>query len=111
MDIKTDDINQNRTLLEETFYVLTKKNCVFRVRLTREGLCLIKESEKNIREQIIPISDIVGCRCLRSKKQSKGCTCQSIPRSSSIEVVEETSGELDDSDVTLRVHIKKENEL
>ncbi|XP_018573546.1 sphingosine kinase 2 isoform X2 [Anoplophora glabripennis] len=90
MDIKIDESNQNKTLLEETFYVLTKKNCIFRVRLTRSGLCLIKES---------------GCRCLRSKKQTKGCTCQSMPRSSSLEVVEESSGELDDSDLSAYLYI------
>lgn len=105
MDIKTDESNQNKTLLEETFYVLTKKNCIFRVRLTRNGLCLIKESGKNIKEQIIPIRDIIGCRCLRSKKQIKGCTCQSMPRSNSLEVVEETSGELDDSDLSAYLYI------
>ncbi|KAJ8955775.1 hypothetical protein NQ317_018948 [Molorchus minor] len=103
MEIKVDNLNQ--TLLEETFYVLSKKNCVFRVRLTRNGLCLVKESEKNIKEQIIPIRDIVGCRCLRSKKQPKGCTCQSIPHSSSLEVVEDTSGELDDSDISAYLYV------
>ncbi|KAJ8915763.1 hypothetical protein NQ315_004575 [Exocentrus adspersus] len=105
MDIKINESNQNRILLEETFYVLTKKNCVFRVRLTNSGLCLIKESEKDIKEQVIPIREIIGCRCLRSKKQTKGCTCQSMPRSSSLEVVEENSGDLDDSDISAYLYI------
>lgn len=100
-----DDTNQNRILLEETFYVLTKKNCVFRVRLTKTGLSLVKESENNIKEQVIPIDDIIGCRCLRSKKQSKHCVCQSIPRSGNLKVVEETSGDLDDSDVSAYLYI------
>ncbi|KAJ8972339.1 hypothetical protein NQ314_000215 [Rhamnusium bicolor] len=106
MEIKLlDNTNQSRTFLEETFFVLTKRNCVFRVRLTNNGLCLIKETEKAIKEQIIPIRDIIGCRCLLSKEQSKGCSCQSIPRSSSLEVVEENSGELDDSDVSAYLYI------
>nr|XP_023018874.1 sphingosine kinase 2-like [Leptinotarsa decemlineata]XP_023018876.1 sphingosine kinase 2-like [Leptinotarsa decemlineata] len=105
MEVKKEDENSNRILLEETFYVLTKKNCVFRVRLTRKGLCLIKESEHNIKEQLIPIRDIIGSRCLRSKKQSRQCVCHSIPRSSSLEVVEESSLELDDSDSSAYLYI------
>ncbi|KAG5870516.1 hypothetical protein JTB14_006772 [Gonioctena quinquepunctata] len=105
MEIKKDDEISNRILLEETFYVITKRNCVFRVRLTRKGLCLIKETENNVKEQLIPIRDIIGCRCLRSKKQSKRCVCQSIPRSTSLEVVEESSLELDDSDSSAYLYI------
>lgn len=105
MDIQRDDQNLNQILLEETFYVLTKKNCVFKVRLTRQGLHLIKESELNFKEQVIPIRDIVGCRCLRSKKQSKRCVCQSITRSTSLEVVEETSGDLDVNDTSAYLYI------
>lgn len=105
-EIKIDEVNnQNRILLEETFYVLTKKNCVFRVRLTRNGLSLIKESESNTKEQVIPIRDIIGCRCLRSKKQSKRCSCNSLPRSASLQVVEDTSVDLDDSDVSVYLYI------
>ncbi|XP_072378105.1 sphingosine kinase 1-like [Diabrotica undecimpunctata] len=105
MEIAKDDQNLNQILLEETFYVLTKKNCVFKVRLTRQGLHLIKESEENHKEQVVPITDIVGCRCLRSKKQSKRCVCQSITRSGSLEVVEETSGDLDINDTSAYLYI------
>ncbi|CAH1992167.1 unnamed protein product [Acanthoscelides obtectus] len=105
MELKQDEETQNQILLEETFYVLTKKHCVFKVRLTKTGLCLIKESEHNIKEQVIPIRDVIGCRCLRSKKQSKHCTCQSIPRSNSLEVVEESSLELDDEDTSAYLYI------
>lgn len=105
MEIKSEEENQNQILLEETFYVLTKKNCVFKVRLTRNGLCLIKETETNVKEQVIGIRDIIGCRCLRSKKQSKHCVCQSIPRSNSLEVVEESSLELDDTDTSAYLYI------
>lgn len=99
---KASEQSTNRILLEETFYVLTKKNSVFRVRLTECGLCLIKESENNIKEQVIPIRDIVGCRCLRSKKQTTSCACQSV---SSLKVVDENSGEQDDTDVSAYLYI------
>jgi sphingosine kinase len=105
MEIKSEEASQSRVLLEETFYVLTKKNCVFRVRLSKTGLCLVKESDNNIKEQVIPIQDIIGCRCLRSKKQSKNCSCQSIPRSTNLKVVEENSGDLDDTDVSAYLYI------
>jgi sphingosine kinase len=105
MEIKSEETSQSRVLLEETFYVLTKKNCVFRVRLSKTGLCLVKESDNNIKEQVIPIQDIIGCRCLRSKKQSKNCSCQSIPRSTNLKVVEENSGDLDDTDVSAYLYI------
>ncbi|CAH0546239.1 unnamed protein product [Brassicogethes aeneus] len=105
MEIKQAEQNQNRIFLEETFYVLSKKNCVFRVRLTKEGLCLIKESENTVKESLIPIRDIIGCRCLRSKKQTNSCACQNLPRSNSLQVVEDTSGDLDDTDVSAYLYI------
>lgn len=99
------DLNQNKTLLEETFYVLTKKNSVFRVKLTNTGLSLIKESENQVKTQVIPIKDIIGCRCLRSKKQANSCACQSLPHTSSFKVVDEKSGEHDDTDVSAYLYI------
>lgn len=103
-DNKAEDLPRERVLLEETFYVLTKKNSVFRVRLTKNGLSLIKECENNFKEQTIPIKDIIGCRCMRSKKQRKSCSCQSLPRTS-LKVVDENSGERDDSDVSAYLYI------
>lgn len=100
---KRSDTNQNKTILEETFYVLTKRNSVFRVRLTELGLCLIKESDNHVKEQTIPIKDIIGCRCLRSKKQTTSCACQS--RTTSLKVVDESSGEQDDADVSAYLYI------
>lgn len=99
-----DTINNNRIILEETFYVLTKKKSLFKVRLTKHGLSLIRETEENIKEQTIPIKDIIGCRCLRSKKQSKSCACHSLPRGT-LKVVDENSGELDDSDASAYLYI------
>ncbi|XP_045464751.1 sphingosine kinase 2-like [Harmonia axyridis] len=103
--IKIETPNQNKILLEETFYVLTKKNCVFRVRLLKKGLSLVKENESHLKEQLIPINDIIGCRCLRSKKPERSCSCQSLPRSTSLKVVEENSVELDDSDASAYLYI------
>lgn len=102
---KNDETNQNRILLEETFYVLTKKNSVFRVRLTENGLCLIKENETNVKEQTIAIRDIIGCRCLRSKKQRNSCACHTISRSPSLKVVDENSSEQDDTDISAYLYI------
>ncbi|KAK4877073.1 hypothetical protein RN001_009579 [Aquatica leii] len=98
------DLTHNKTLLEETFYVLTKKNSVFRVKLTNLGLHLIKEQENHVKTQVIPIKDIIGCRCLRSKKQSYSCACQSLPHSS-LKVVDEKSGEHDDTDISAYLYI------
>lgn len=100
-----DNETRNQILLEETFYVLTKKNCIFKVRLTQIGLSLIKESNKNIKEQLISIHDIIGSRCFRSKKQTGRCVCQSIQRSNSLEVVEDNSFELDDTDSSAYLYI------
>lgn len=97
--------DQNKTVLEETFYVLRKKNSVFRVKLTKAGLNLIKENENQIKTQIIPIKDIIGCRCLRSKKPGNSCACQSLPHSTSLKVVDEKSGEHDDTDVSAYLYI------
>ncbi|XP_030753752.1 sphingosine kinase 1-like [Sitophilus oryzae] len=101
MDSKAED----RILLEETFYVLSKKSSVFKVRLTFKGLHLIKDSEQHFKEQIIPIKDIIGCQCLRSKRKTKNCTCQSLPRSDSLQVVEENSTDSDDSDTSAYLYI------
>ncbi|KAI4471937.1 sphingosine kinase [Holotrichia oblita] len=74
-------MSQERILLEETFYVLTKKNSVFRVRLTKKG-----------------------CKCLRSKKSTTSCSCQSLPRTT-LRVVEENSGEQDETDISAYLYI------
>lgn len=104
METKTEEPVRERIILEETFYVLTKKSSTFRVRLTKTGLSLIKECESNIKEQTIPIKSIIGCRCMRSKKQRNSCSCQSLPRGS-LKVVDENSGERDDSDISAYLYI------
>lgn len=100
-----EDPIQNRILLEETFYVLSKKSNTFRVRLTPKGLHLIKESNNNYKEQVIYLKDIIGCQCLRSRKKHRDCTCQSLPRSDSLQVVEDNSADLDDSDTSAYLYI------
>lgn len=97
-------MSQERILLEETFYVLTKKNSVFRVRLTKKGLSLIKESDNQEKKQTIPTRDIIGCKCLRSKKSTTSCSCQSLPRTT-LRVVEENSGEQDETDISAYLYI------
>lgn len=104
IESKPDEGSRNRIILEETFYVLTKKNSVFRVQLTKKGICLIKESQNQTKEQMVPIKDIVGCKSLRSKKQISSCACQTIPRTT-LKVVDENSGEQDDSDVSAYLYI------
>ncbi|XP_017775948.1 PREDICTED: sphingosine kinase 2-like [Nicrophorus vespilloides] len=104
IQLKKDELSPGRILLEETFHVLTKKNSVFRVRLTRNGLSLIKETDNQIKETLISTRDIIGCRCLRSKKETSTCSCQSLPRAT-MNAVEENSGEQDDSDVSAYLYI------
>lgn len=104
IELKTEDPPRERVILEETFYVLNKKSLIFRVRLTKTGLSLIKECDTNVKEQTVPIRDIIGCRCLRSKKQSKSCACQSLSRSS-LKVVDESSGEKDDKDISAYLYV------
>ncbi|XP_058791106.1 sphingosine kinase 2-like isoform X2 [Phymastichus coffea] len=66
-------------ILEETFYVSSKRNTVYRVRLSERGLSLRKESHCGnaaSKTETIRVDDIVGCRCMRSKRRSAGsCAC------------------------------------
>ncbi|XP_014257462.1 sphingosine kinase 2 [Cimex lectularius] len=67
-----DEISPSPTL-EETFYILSKKNKVYRVKLSEKGLCLQKESNGNVKTERIALEDIVGCRCVRSKRLDQKC--------------------------------------
>ncbi|CAG9761614.1 unnamed protein product [Ceutorhynchus assimilis] len=98
------EIEEPQILLEETFYVLSKKSDTFKVRLTPKGLHLIQDP---LKEQLVLLKDIIGCQCLRGKKRStrNNCTCQSLPRSDSLQVVEENSSEKDDTDVSAYLYI------
>lgn len=94
-------------VLEETFYILSKKNTVFRVKLSEKGLSLHKESNGNTRIEIFNISDIVGCRCMRSSRSSpKSCACHpSAIRRNNLKTVDENSGELDVKDDSAYLYI------
>lgn len=97
----------NKILLEETFYVLSKKNTVFRVQLTCAGLSLLKESNNVIKKQTILINDIIGCHCLRSKRRSKtaSCVCHSLSRTPTAKEGDESLSEQDDTDFSAYLHI------
>ncbi|XP_049862628.1 sphingosine kinase 2-like isoform X1 [Schistocerca gregaria] len=94
-------------VLEETFYILSKKNTVYRVKLTEKGLSLQKESNGNTKTETIRINDIVGCRCMRSKRRSgKSCACHpSSNKRNDLRVVEENSSEQDETDISAYLYI------
>lgn len=100
--------SDEKVYLKETFYISSKKNSVFIVKLTDHGLCLRKEANTSVKEQVIRINDIIGCRCLRSQKKARGraaCACSSnVPRDKS-RVVEDDTLELDESDVSAYLYV------
>lgn len=100
--------------LVETFYISSKKNTVFQVRLTEKGLSLRKESNGSSKEQTILVQDIIGCRCLRSKRKrnaSSSCACSTLPGGGgrndqqNLRVVEDNSVDLDESDISAYLYI------
>lgn len=95
--------------LVETFYISSKKNTVFQVRLTEKGLSLRKESNGTAKEQTILVQDIIGCRCLRSQRKRAGastCACTTLAgQRQNLRVVEETSTELDETDISAYLYI------
>ena len=94
-------------VLEETFYILSKKNTVYRVKLSEKGLSLQKESNGNTKTEILKISDIVGCRCMRSTRSSPGsCACHpSAIRRNNLRNVDENSAEQDGKDDSAYLYI------
>jgi sphingosine kinase len=117
--IKSDNLNFDgngttattdsvRIHLAETFYISSKKNTVFRVRLTERGLTLRKETNDSAKEQTIQIEDIIGCRSLRSKRKRRegtSCTCPASPGPAQLKVVEDNSLDLDENDVSAYLYI------
>lgn len=102
------DSDAVRVHLAETFYISSKKNNVFRVRLTERGLTLRRETNDTAKQQTIQIQDIIGCRSMRSKrKRRKGtsCTCPASPGPAQLKVVEDNSLELDENDVSAYLYI------
>ncbi|KAG7295795.1 hypothetical protein JYU34_020850 [Plutella xylostella] len=99
--------SKEQVYLEETFYILSKKNAVFRVRLTSKGLSLSKETDGNSKEQTILLRDIIGSKCMRSKRRRPGagsCVCSSLV-SHQLKVVDENSGDLDENDVSAYLYV------
>lgn len=104
------DGGANSIQLVETFYVTSKKNTVYYVKLTEKGLTLRKETNVTAKEQTILLQDIIGCRCLRSKRKRKNnssCTCAALPGAgpAELKVVDENSVDLDESDVSVYLYI------
>ncbi|VVD03510.1 unnamed protein product [Leptidea sinapis] len=100
--------SKEQVFLEETFYILSKKKSVFRVRLTSKGLSLIKETDDIAKEQTILLRDIVGSKCMRSKRRRAGggsCVCSSLVGHHQLKVVDENSGDLDESDISAYLYI------
>ncbi|XP_047517302.1 sphingosine kinase 1-like [Pieris napi] len=94
--------------LEETFYILSKMKSVFRVRLTSKGLSLIKETDDSSKEQTILLRDIIGSKCMRSKRRRVGggsCVCTSLVGNQQLKVVDENSGDLDENDISAYLYI------
>ncbi|XP_066992141.2 sphingosine kinase 1 [Anabrus simplex] len=91
-------------VLEETFYILSKKNTVYRVKLTEKGLSLQKESNGSTKIETIRINDIVGCRCMRSKRRS-GASCVCHPSARRVVEDHSGSGEQDDTDISAYLYI------
>lgn len=103
-------VGGNSIQLVETFYVTSKKNTVYYVKLTEKGLTLRKETNITAKEQTILLQDIIGCRCLRSKRKRKNnssCTCAALPGAgpAELKVVDENSVDLDESDVSVYLYI------
>lgn len=74
--VMEDSGQVHSTLLEETFYVTSKKNTYYKVRLTEKGLSLEKDNNGTTKVETIILNDIIGCRCMRSKRKSAGsCVC------------------------------------
>ncbi|XP_013190727.2 sphingosine kinase 1 [Amyelois transitella] len=100
--------SREHVYLQETFYILSKKNAMFRVRLTSKGLSLIKEADGSSKEQTILLRDIVGSKCMRSKRRRPGagsCVCSSFVGAQQLKVVDENSGDLDENDVSAYLYV------
>lgn len=95
------------TVLEETFYIFSKKNTVYKVKLTEKGLLLVKDSNGQSKTETIGIDDIVGASCMRrNRKPSPGsCVCGPNPRKKDLKVVDEYLYEHDENDVSAYLYI------
>lgn len=93
-------------VLEETFYIFSKKKTIYRVKLTEKGLSLQKENNGSTKTETILLNDIVGCRCMRSKRRSESCVCRpSVNGRNGLRVVEENSTDQDENDISAYLYI------
>ncbi|XP_032684166.1 sphingosine kinase 1 isoform X1 [Odontomachus brunneus] len=80
------------TVLEEIFYVTSKRNTYYKVRLTEKGLSLHKEHNGATKSETIALGDIIGCRCMRSKRRNAGsCACRPGASKSQVKLVESSA--------------------
>lgn len=64
-------------ILEETFYALSSKHYLYKVSLTPDGLYLTKNCDDGSEKMdLIHISDIIGCKCMRNSVKSDSCACR-----------------------------------
>ncbi|TGZ48170.1 Sphingosine kinase 2, partial [Temnothorax longispinosus] len=76
-------------VLEEIFYVTSKRNTYYKVKLTEKGLSLQKEHNGAAKIETIALGDIIGCRCMRSKRRDAGsCACRPGASKSQMKLVE-----------------------
>lgn len=95
------------TVLEETFYIFSKKNTVYKVKLTEKGLSLEKDSNGQTKTETIRMDDIIGARCMRSKRKSSGgsCVCGPTAKNKDLKMVDENYYEQDENDVSAYLYI------
>lgn len=92
--------------LEETFYITSKKNTIYRVRLTEKGLSLNKENNGSTKIELISLCDIIGCRCMRSKKQNAGsCACRASKSQLRLVESNEVTHSFDEYDTSAYLYI------
>ncbi|XP_077267256.1 sphingosine kinase 2 [Temnothorax americanus] len=79
----------SNAVLEEIFYVTSKRNTYYKVKLTEKGLSLRKEHNGAAKIETIALGDIIGCRCMRSKRRNAGsCACRPGASKSRMKLVE-----------------------
>lgn len=106
--MEDSQVHGSSTVLEETFYITSKKNTLYRVKLSEKGLSLQKESNGATKTETIGLSDIIGCRCLRSKRRNaESCACRPSVSKNQLRLVEstETFSAWDENDTSAYLYI------
>ncbi|XP_011630564.1 sphingosine kinase 2 [Pogonomyrmex barbatus] len=103
-----EDNGSSSTVLEEIFYVTSKRNTYYKVKLTEKGLSLQKEHNGTAKTETISLGDIIGCRCMRSKRRNAGsCACRPGASKSQMKLVEsaELYQQYDEHDTSAYLYI------